>query len=189
MTGLAPFDAPMTIEDFLDFVATRPDEEKWELIGGEPVMNAAPAWPHQRIVARLIAALIFVEDRTAPAWSVIPGIGVRLSDISVPVPDVLVRPREAPAGNVCDDMIVAFEVLSPSTRLRDLRWKHNAYKELAALQHYVVIEQDRAELFVFDRASGFSERRLAGLDAVLTLDALGVSLPLADLYRDSGVKG
>ncbi|MBA4174911.1 MAG: Uma2 family endonuclease, partial [Hyphomicrobium sp.] len=31
---------PMRAEEFFAFTATRPDDEKWELIEGEPVLNA-----------------------------------------------------------------------------------------------------------------------------------------------------
>jgi hypothetical protein len=34
---------PMTVEEFYAFTDTRPDEEKWELIDGEPVLNLASA--------------------------------------------------------------------------------------------------------------------------------------------------
>lgn len=43
-TKLAPEDQ-MTIEEFLAFTDTRPDEERWELIEGEPVMSPSPVWP------------------------------------------------------------------------------------------------------------------------------------------------
>jgi Uma2 family endonuclease len=186
MARLAHIGDPMTVEEFLAFVETRPDEEKWELIQGEPIMNAAPAYLHQRIVRNLIVALSLAEPPDS-TWAVIPGIGVRLSEMSAPVPDVLVRPGDHLKGVVCDDMIVAFEVLSPSTAKRDLRWKRKAYASLGTLMHYVVISQDKAEALVFDRSSGFAERGLGGLDSVLDLQAIGVSLPLADLYKGTGL--
>jgi hypothetical protein len=34
---------PMTMEEFYAFTDTRPDDEKWELIEGEPVLNTAPS--------------------------------------------------------------------------------------------------------------------------------------------------
>ena len=34
---------PMTVEEFYSFTDTRPDEEKWELIDGEAIWNAAPS--------------------------------------------------------------------------------------------------------------------------------------------------
>ena len=32
----------MTIEEFFAFTDLRPDEEKWEVIDGEPILNATP---------------------------------------------------------------------------------------------------------------------------------------------------
>ncbi|MFI5013289.1 MAG: Uma2 family endonuclease [Hyphomicrobiales bacterium] len=187
MTRLAHIDDPMTVEEFLAFTETRPDEEKWELIEGEPIMNATPAHLHQIIVGNLIAELTIMARRNAALWRVIPGIGVRLSDISAPVPDVMIRPRDLLKGVVCDDMIVAFEVLSPSTAKRDLRWKRKAYASLSSLAHYVVIAQDAAKVATYDRASGFAERTLGGLDGSVDLALIGVSLPLRDIYRDTGI--
>jgi Uma2 family endonuclease len=189
MARLAHIGDPMTVEEFLAFVETRPDDEKWELIEGEPIMNAAPAHLHQIIVANLLADLTNISRQTLADWRAIPGIGVRLSDISAPVPDVMIRPRDFLKGVVCDDMIVAFEVLSPSTAKRDLRWKRKAFASLASLEHYVVIAQDRAEVSTYDRSGGFAEHRFANMRASVELTAIGVSLTLADIYRDTGIEG
>ena len=136
--GVPPVDlTPMTVEDFYAFTDTRPDEEKWELIDGEPVLNAWPTRLHQIIALNIAAGLR--NQISKPQWEVLPGLGVRVSDTNLPVPDVLIRPSSAPAGDPasreCDDMIVAFEVLSPSTRDRDLRWKRSAYLSLPSLMH------------------------------------------------------
>ena len=186
MSRLAHSDDKMTVEEFLAFVAARPDEEKWELIEGEPIMNAAPAYLHQRIVRNLILTL-GRHETPACAWAVIPGISVRLSDISAPVPDVMVRPRDFLKGVICDDMIVAFEVLSPSTAKRDLRWKRKAYAILPSLMHYVVIAQDAVEVLTYDRAHGFVERRIGDLRDKVELQALGIALPLAHIYGETGI--
>jgi Uma2 family endonuclease len=78
---------------------------------------------------------------------------------------------------------VAFEVLSPSTKDRDLRWKRAAYTSLASLTHYVVIAQDAVEVVVFARGNGFAEKRLRSLNDSVDVPALGISLPLAEIYR------
>jgi hypothetical protein len=39
---------PMNAEEFFAFTATRPDDEKWELIDGEPVLNASATRLHQK---------------------------------------------------------------------------------------------------------------------------------------------
>jgi Uma2 family endonuclease len=146
---------PMTVEEFYAFTDTRPDEEKWELIDGEPVLNAAPSRLHQRIVKNLTFVLATLERRPGTSWEVLPGLGVRVSDKNRPEPDVLVIPRNGnsvdPQGRDRSDVIVAFEVLSPSTKARDLRWKRTAYTSLASLTHYIVIAQDAMEVVVFAR--------------------------------------
>jgi Uma2 family endonuclease len=175
---------PMTAEEFFAFTATRPDEEKWELIDGEPIMNASASFLHQLIVKNLVIEMARLEAAADPPWISIPGIGVRISDVNVPVPDVLVRPKTPVSGSECDDMIVAFEVLSPSTGYRDLRWKRRAYSSLPTLQHYVIVAQDAVEVLSYARTDGFLERRFERLDLDLDLPSIGISLPLAKIYAN-----
>jgi Uma2 family endonuclease len=181
---------PMTVEEFYAFTDTRPDEEKWELIDGEPILNALPNRPHQRILKNLVVGIAEFEQRPGVASEVLPGLGVRLSDRSRPEPDVLILPKNAPSDLLerdRNDVIVAFEILSPSTRDRDLRWKRTAYTGLASLTHYVVIAQDTVDIVVFARDAGFAERHLRSIEESLELHALGISLPLAEIYRDTGL--
>ncbi len=175
---------PMSVEEFFAFTDSRPDDEKWELIEGEPVLQASASWRHQRIVTNLLYCLEAIRLERRPSWSAVPGIGVRVSDTSLSEPDVLIRPNTDEAIHECDDALVAIEVLSESTADRDLRWKRKAYARVASLLYYVVIAQDAVEVVVFARAAKFAEQRLESLDAALDLATLGISLPLAEIYRD-----
>src|ERR1700751_4921354 len=76
--------APMTIDDFLVFTDSRPDDEKWELIDGEPIFSPSASYTHQIIVGNLIAHLRGHSNRIATDWAATPGIGVRLSDFRAP---------------------------------------------------------------------------------------------------------
>jgi Uma2 family endonuclease len=182
---------PMTVEDFYAFTDKRPDEEKWELIDGELVLNAAPSRLHQRIVKNLTFILTTFERRPGVSWEVLPGLGVRVSEKDRPEPDVLVIPVNGgsrdPEGRDRADVIVASEVLSPSTERRDLRWKRSAYASLPSLTHYVVIAQDAVDVVVFAREHDFAERRIRSIDETIELRSLGVSLPVAEIYRDTGL--
>ena len=182
---------PMTVEEFYAFTDTRPDEEKWELIDGEPVLSASPSPLHQWIVKNLVIALGIREREQGVDWVVLPGLGVRVTDINRPEPDVLIMPRTGrsrdPQGRDRNDVIVIFEILSPSTEDRDLRWKRAAYTSLPSLTHYVVIAQDAVEVVVFARAAAFAEQRLRSIGDSIELPALGISLPLTDIYRDTGL--
>jgi len=86
------------------------------------------------------------------------------------------------------EMIVAFEVLSPSTADRHLRWKKTAYANLPSLTHYIVAAQDAVDVVVFARDTGFAERRYRSLSDAIEMPALGISLPLAEIYRDTGLE-
>jgi Uma2 family endonuclease len=179
---------PMTVEEYFAFTDTRPDNEKWELIDGEPILNASPSKLHQRILLNLAILLGTMERRQPQSWEASPGVGVRVSDTSLPEPDVFIVPagsaRRDPYGRETSDVLVAFEILSPSTEDRDLRWKRTAYTSLPSLMYYVVIAQDTVDIVVFAREAGFTERRLRSLGDSLELPALGISLPLAEIYRD-----
>jgi len=91
------------------------------------------------------------------------------------------------AGRDRSDPLVAFEVLSPSTEDRDLRWKRAAYTSLASLTHYVVIAQDAVEVVVFARDNAFAEKRLRSLNVSVEVPALGISLLLAEINRGTGL--
>jgi Uma2 family endonuclease len=183
---------PMSVEEYFAFTDTRPDNEKWELIDGRPILNASPSRLHQRILQNLIVLLGMMERRQPLSWESIPGIGVRVSDTSLPEPDIFILSagtiRRDPYRRETQDVLVAFEILSPSTADRDLRWKRVAYTGLPSLRHYVVIAQDTVDVVDFARDAGFAERHYRSLGDSVELPSLGISLPLAEIYRDTGLE-
>jgi Uma2 family endonuclease len=183
---------PMTVEEYLAFTQTRPDNEKWELIDGEPIFNASPSNLHQAILFNLAVLLGSIQRQQPQSWEASPGIGVKVSDTSLPEPDVFIRPagtaRREPYSRETQDVLVAFEILSPSTAERDLRWKRTAYTSLPSITHYIIIAQDAVDVVVFAREAGFTERHFRSLDDSVKLLGLGISLPLAEIYRDTGLK-
>ncbi|MGB6535633.1 MAG: Uma2 family endonuclease [Xanthobacteraceae bacterium] len=179
----------MTVDEYFSFTDARPDNEKWELIDGEPILNASPSGTHHRILKNLIFLLAAAERARPESWEAIPGIGVRVSTTSLPEPDVMILAAGAihrdPYGRQTADVIATFEILSPSTADRDLHWKRTAYTGLPSLTHYVVIAQD---VVVFARELRFAERRLRSLRDSLEISALGISLPLVEIYRNTGLQ-
>ena len=193
MVGVPVIDTgPMTVEEFYAFTDTRPDEEKWELIDGEPILNASPSPVHQWIVRNILIALGNRERELKASWAILPGLGIRVSRINRPEPDLLIMPRAAfsadPAQRDTGEMIAAFEILSPSMADRDLRWKRTAYTSLPSLTHYIVVAQDAVDVVVFARDTGFAERRYRSLSDTIELPALGILLPVSEIYRDTGLE-
>ena len=182
---LAP-DEQMTIEEFLAFTASRPDEERWELIEGVPVLNPSPVQTHQLVAANIVGWLLAEKRRKRAAWLPLLGVGTRVpaSPRSLPQPDVYVQSNPV-AGDtpVTDDALVLFEVLSRSNTKADQAWRRRVYASVPNCQHYVTVSLKAVDVTSFDRSTGWQPRRLKTLEESLDLPALGVAMPLADVYR------
>ena len=175
-----------TIEAFHAFVDDRPEEEKWELIDGEIVLNPTATNWHQVIVGTLIHQLHMARDGVKANWQILPGIGTRVPDDphNEPVPDVMIIPSLSEVSNSTFDALVTFEVLSPYSLRRDMVRKRAFYARIDKLTHYIVLAQDRQEATVFARSNGFEPQILSSANAKIEIELLGVSIPLADIYRD-----
>ncbi|MFO0939570.1 MAG: Uma2 family endonuclease [Pirellulales bacterium] len=79
--------------------------------------------------------------------------------------------------------VLIMEVLSPSTRQYDLDEKLNAYLKINSLECYIILEQHTPSVIVLRRTpQGFLRETYEGLEAVIELPFLGVSLALRDIY-------
>ena len=89
--------------------------------------------------------------------------------------------------------VAIFEILSPATELADRTDKRRDYQRLASLRHYVLIAQDEPRVEIYSRrGQGWRFEELEGRDATLTVGALGIELPLAEIYEGlsfPGVRG
>ncbi len=181
---LAPGEG-LTIEEFLAFTATRPQEERWELIEGVPVLNPSPVQIHQVVAANIVSFLLVQKRQMAATWLPLLGVGTRVpvSPNSLPQPEVYVQESAATDSHVTDDALVIFEVLSRSNTRADRDWRHKVYASVPNCQHYVTVSLVRPEVAAFDRATGWQRREVRGLAESLALPALGLALPLADAYR------
>ena len=180
----------MSLDDFEELLADKPRDEKWELIGGRVVkMMVGARWGHHLIVQNLAFGLrqrLRAGGRDCQVTSETFYMK-NLSVESATLPDVVVRCGPTSLSQTSfDDPLVLVEVVSPGSEGRD-RWEKWAiYRKLASLQHYVLIERDRPVIDVFDRTGDAwaSRRTLEGLSEALDLPAIGVRVPLAEIYQD-----
>jgi Uma2 family endonuclease len=178
----------LTAQEFLAFTASRPKEERWELIEGEPVLNASPIDWHQVIVLTLGSLLLAEKARMNAAWVPLAGIGtcVQVLPPSLPQPDVMVLEHGLGAEPTAATSValVVFEIISPSNRRTSEAWRRPAFASVPNLQHYVTISQRRVQVLRYDRAQDWTPVAFRSLKRALDLPALGpVALPLTDLYR------
>lgn len=146
------------------------DGNLYELIDGELYVTSAPSAAHQRAVRRLILTLdpccpSELEVFCAPfEWH-----AVERDDRYQP--DLLVARRaDVTAKNLPRPPVLAVEVLSPSTRSRDLVLKRRTYAQ-AGLENYWIVDPDIPSVTVLELVGGsYVERAVAKGDEHLTID-------------------
>lgn len=157
-------------------------EGDWELWSGYPVsMSPSPGMAHQilsgRVYRRLSEAL---ESAGCQNCMAVPEIDWRATDDTILRPDISV---------VCDHPIEAFiktvpclvvEVLSPSTRQRDLFYKRDLYEKLGVANYLIVDPSNSSTLLLKQQRGNFvvSDTPTATLS-----DDCQVSLDLSDLFE------
>src|SRR5205085_10722482 len=83
----------LSVDVFRGFLGGRPDEERWELIDGVPVMMAPPTKAHQRIASNLERLLNDALERHDPSLAAYQRTGLNLApqvEHYDPEPDVAV---------------------------------------------------------------------------------------------------
>ena len=175
----------MTVEEFLAFMDTRPDGERWELIEGVAVMNASPTDWHQTICLNIGGELRTTKAATRARWMPILDIGTRVpvSPRSLPRPDIIVKAGPMTGKAFSDDALILFEVLSKSNTAADRAWRKQAYASILNCQHYVTVSMKHAETIRHDRADGWAGTTIKGLGSKLDLPAIQTAIPLRDIYR------
>ena len=84
---------------------------------------------------------------------------------------------------VSDDAVVVFEVLSKSNTTADQAWRKRVYPSVPNCAHYVTVSLKSVEVTLFNRATGWKGELVDALKDRLDLSAIGVALPLEDIYR------
>jgi Uma2 family endonuclease len=175
---------PMTVADFIAMIRPYPDEERWELLDGEPVLMSPQSERHQRIVGNMLDVLRpAARQRGCVALG---GLGILNDAIDdyAPIPDVVVRcGPPLPDGYARDPVLIA-EVLSPSTRNNDRGRKADFYETLPSLRTFLLIYQDQARVEAWQREGGAWALRTYGVNDTIALPELDLRLPVADLYLD-----
>ncbi len=113
-----------------------------------------------------------------------PATGLRTyPDVSVYCAPLEYDPED-PRNTTAMNPTVVIEVSSPSTESYDRGVKADSYLQLDSLKTYVLVAQDRPHLEIRDRQPDgvWAIREVGGLNAVARLDAIGVELPLAEVY-------
>ena len=177
---------PMSLDEFL--VWEQGQELRHEFDGLQPVAMTGGTIAHSVIATNIVVALDPKLRQSCRAFQsdlkIIVEGRVRYPDVTVTCAPV------ADSSDIVPDPVVVFEVLSASKAVVDRGLKVAEYQSTPSIQHYVMVEQTRAEATVLSRdGDGWTETFIAGLTGVVSLSALGVSLSMAEIYRRVSVDG
>ena len=163
-------------------------EVKHEFHHGELFAMVGASAPHDLIATNLITRLnIALEGRDCFVFSgdmtveVDPGKHYAYPDVSVVCGDV---EFVANRNDIIVNPAAIFEVLSPSTSDYDRGGKFRAYRRIASLRDYLLVDQFAVSVEHFHR--GTDGRWLLsdheGEGSVLRIESLAVELPLTQIY-------
>ncbi|MFC5833239.1 Uma2 family endonuclease [Nonomuraea insulae] len=139
---------PFSVDDLLEI----PDDGfRYELFHGSVVVSPAPTPLHQDVIFALQMILHVAKPAHLKVFST---VNVRASDNDFYIPDLVVVPRVAARSVKLmfrpSDVLLAVEVVSPSTKATDRRLKSEAYA-VAGIPGYWRIEPDQGPtLYVYE---------------------------------------
>src|SRR5271165_5790143 len=190
MVGAVRQHAPiLSVASFRAWLASRPDEEHWELIGGVPMMMTPPNRRHQRIASNLESLLNAALKRHNPSLAAYHDIGVNVvSTVPYdPEPDVtVIRDDENPDPRYADRFYLVAEVLSESDR-GIIESKRDIYRAHPTCICILLVRQDRLEITVDHRVADGWHSQVLHADDELVVPELGLAIPVKDVYRDTPV--
>ena len=168
-----------------DYAALPDDGRRYEVLDGVLVVSPAPVPWHQTVSRRIQFALYAQLELTGCGEIYDAPIDVILSPHDILQPD-LVYVRADQAALVTHRAIegppaLVVEVLSPSTRRRDLRDKRAIY-ERCGVERYWVVDPEAGRIEGFRLVNGTYEPEL-DVAAPGTITCLGATLELAEIFR------
>jgi len=176
-----------------DYLATEADAPvKSEFLAGEVYAMAGCTAVHNQLAGALYAAFL-AHLKGKPCRTFISDMKVKLrydEEDTVYYPDVMVDCSGlVPDAVLATDPTVVVEVLSQSTERTDRREKWFLYRNIPALQEYVLIDQSRPEVTVFRRSAHWSAEVLDSPDADVDIQSIGFRCTVGDIYAGVPLPG
>ena len=180
----------MSVDAFLSWDA--PEGYLWQLIDGMPLAMSPPSPLHgviQSEISRLIGNHL-VERGGSCTVITTPGVSPRFrSDRNFLIPDLAVTCSPADlTGQRVHEPVLLIEILSPSNHAETWRnvW---AYMTIPALREILIVRTASAGVELLRRGEdgAWPEQPLLVLEGSFTLDSIGLTLPVAALYRGTGM--
>lgn len=176
---------PALKDDLLEFLAWENTQaERHEFLRGEVFAMVGARRVHG-VVSLNIASALKSHLKGSPCRAFMEGMKLQAADDALFYPDVFVT---CDAQDLKTDMVfrqptLVVEVLSPTTQAFDRGLKFAAYRQIASLQEYLLVDPDtrRVELFRRNERGNFELIDQTGA-ADLVLDSVAMRLPMAEVF-------
>lgn len=174
-----------TVEDYIAWTRARTEPGRTELDDGEVIAMAPETLAHVRTKTRVNAALVrAIETAGVDCEAIGDGIAVRISDLTVYIPDGSVYCGSTKAGDslFIDNPIIVVEVVSPSSGTRDLVEKMPGYFRVPSLIHYLLIHPVRQFMLHFQRAEKNAPATRIVFDGLIALEPPGIAIDVDEIF-------
>jgi Uma2 family endonuclease len=171
----------------------RASDEKHEYYDGHIHLMSGASLKHGKVAINLAVKIgSYLESKECTVLSE----GLRVSSPShdsYMYPDLLIYcGKEELEDNHFDTLLnpsVIFEILSPSIRSTDKGRKMMYYQEITSLKEYFMVDTDTQLVHCARKqASGdWRLERIVGETAVLVIETIQFQLPLAAIYKGTGI--
>lgn len=170
----------MNVDEFLAWCRRQPDAKRYELVDGKVIAMAGDSVRHNLTKSAAWRAL---DDsvRTAglPCVVFVDGVGIRIDNNRMRIPDVLVQCGKAPDPDALtvDHPLIVVEVVSPSSEGDDVESKLLDYFSLQSIRHYLIIHsKERAIVHHQRNERGTLNTRIAHVGEEIVLNPPGVTV-------------
>ena len=188
-TPARPYSGTMDVDEFMAFLETRPDNERWDLIEGVAVMMAPPSYAHQRITRNFCELLNSAFSEQRLDLFAYFSAGVRnpgLRDFQ-PEPDVVVVPGVAGDDLYSEKFQLAGEIMSPTNTRREIDLKLRRYREGPDNLYVVVIEPSEFLVEIHARRESWQPKVLKQPDDMVEMPEFGLRCRVVEIYRGTSL--
>ena len=186
-----PLGSPLNLISVEEYLKLEQDGEiRHEYVAGQIYAMTGSSREHNLIATNLIS-LLRPHLRGGVCRAFVSDMKVEIQTSSQRAdffyyPDVVVTcdPQDRERYFLTSPCLV-IEILSPSTQATDKREKRINYQTISSLQEYVLISQDEIKVEVYRQDNkGNWTVEIYRQDNDLSLDSVGLTLTMADIYED-----
>jgi Uma2 family endonuclease len=181
------FSGDMQASEYLQFMKSRPKDERWQLVEGVAIMMNPPTLAHQVIALNLLFRLKEALERNESDLLVVNECGVQVPGVAdfLPRPDVIVMPGIAGYQVYAERFLLAAEVLSPSNTKSLIAQKLRRYKQHPDNLYCLIIDSRRTWMQIHARVRDWKPVTLHDPADVFELPEFALRCKVGDLYRNT----